>query len=170
MDRRGWTLLITVVTVVALCIGGWSIGLPLLGNWLNPQHNSNARRYLNQTHAHHGFRRIAEGSEGTCNCNLSYYYIGPAGVDPAQVFTGPGLTLKPWPPESLGDTRPWDYLLEGTGNSKQTGYCNIVVNRYQHGLDPDGSYLGLSRSQRAEFRAGKLDILELYAGCAADGL
>ena len=147
---------------------GWFVGLPLVENWLVPQHNSNARHYFDQTHAHHGFRHIGSDSRGNCSCSLTHY-VGPAGADPAQVFTGPGLTLKPWPPASVGDTTPWDYLLEGTGNTGQTGYCMIDVSRYQHSSEPDGPW-SLSGRQRAAFRAGKLNIFALYVGCGADGI
>jgi len=113
-------------------------------------------------------RRVGSRIQGTCRCNLTYFYVGPAGANQANVFTGPGLTRAPWPPGSVGDTRPWDFLLHGTGTTPQTGYCNITVDRYQHSYPPPIDWR-LSRRERADFQAGELDVLARYVGCAADG-
>jgi hypothetical protein len=86
-------LLIPEVLVVALALGVWLIGRPLVLAWLYPQHNSNARYYLDHTRSQHDFRRVGSRIQGTCRCNLTYCYVGPAGANPANVFTGPGLTL-----------------------------------------------------------------------------
>jgi hypothetical protein len=168
VSRRGWRLLIPEVIVVAVVLCGWFVGRPLVVGWLDPQHNSNARHYVEQTRIQHGFRRIGSAVEGTCRCTLTVYYIGPADIDPAQVFDGPGLTLNAWPPGSVGDTRPWDFLLTGGGSTQQAGYCNIGVDRYQHSVAPADAW-SLSRRERAYFQAGKLDILALALGCGADG-
>lgn len=124
VSRRVWMLLIPEVLVVALALGTWLVARPPVLFWLDPRHNSNARYYLSHTRSQHDFRRIGSRVEGTCRCNLAYLYIGPAATDPTHVFTGPGLTLAPWPPGSVGDTRPWDFLLHGTGNIPQTGYSH----------------------------------------------
>ena len=165
--RGGW--LLTGVIVVALALCGWFVARPLVIGWLDPQHNSGARHYLEQTRVQFGFRRIGSAVEGTCRCTLTAYYVGPAGVDPVHVFDGPGLTLQPWPPGSVGDTRPWDFLLTGEGNSQQSGYCNVGIDRYQRSSAPL-DYWSLSQRERADFQAGKLDILALDIGCNADGI
>jgi hypothetical protein len=169
VTRRTWMLLVPEILVVALALGAWLVARPPVLAWLDPRHNTNARYYLSHTSSQHDYRRIGSRVEGTCRCNLTYYYVGPASVDPAHVFTGPGLTLAPWPPGSVGVTRPWDSLLHGTGNTPQTGYCNITVDRYQHSYPPLSDWR-LSSRERADFQAGKLDVLALYVGCARDGV
>lgn len=167
MNRRGWLWLTLPILAVLVITFPWWVGAVLIVLDDLP-HNGHARAYTKDVQVHQGYQWIGTGSEGNCNCSLTNYYVGPAGVDPASVFTGPNLTVEPWPPGSLGDTGLWEYLLRGTGDTKRTGECTVHVNRYRHGYDPLDSW-DLSDGQRGDFEAGKLEILALYVGCERDG-
>jgi hypothetical protein len=146
----------------------WWIGAALI--FLDDlPHNTHARGYFKQVQVHQGYQFIGIGGDGTCKCNLVRDYIGPGGVDPAHVFTGPDLTFEPWPAESVGNTQPWDFLLRGTGQSRQAGECQVYVDRYQHEYDPFDSW-DISNKQRRGFKAGRLEILELEVSCKGDGV
>jgi len=169
VNRRGLILLVLAmlaVPAVVVC-GPWAAAAARI--FLDDlPHNSHARAYMDQVKVHQRYKRIGTGSSGTCKCDLANDYVGPTGIDPAHVFAGPKLIVEPWPTGSVGNTRPWDYLLRGTGESKRAGVCSVYIHRYRHDYDPLDVW-SLSDKQHADFKAGKLEILELSVGCERDG-
>ena len=138
------------------CLGTLTLLLPD-----DPKH---AREYLNQVQVNPEYRRVGEGGQGNCNCNLEYFYIGPSHTDPAQVFSGPALTLRP----SDGSySPPWNGLLEGEGANEASGSCRVVVYSYQRDREPFGDWK-LSLDEQALVTSGRLMVLSLYASCERD--
>ena len=82
---------------------------------LLPDNSKHAREYLAQVKVDPAYRQVGRGGQGNCDCNLEYYYVGPSEIEPAQVFSGPALTLLP----DHGSFQVWDYLLEGEGASHE---------------------------------------------------
>ncbi|SIR19850.1 hypothetical protein SAMN05444858_10796 [Micromonospora avicenniae] len=138
------------------CLGALALLLPG-----GPKH---AREYLSQVQVDPAYRRVGEGGQGNCNCNLEYFYIGPSRTDPAQVFSGPALTLRP----SDGSySPPWDELLEGEGASEASGSCRVVVYSYQRDREPFDLWR-LPPDEQAFMASGRLVVFSLYASCERD--
>ncbi len=163
MSQRKW------VWIAIACASAGSLMVGLLGfigalTLLLPDGPKHAREYLSQVQVDPAYRRVGEGGQGNCNCNLQYFYIGPSHADPAQVFSGPALTLRP----SAGSySPPWDKLLEGEGASEASGSCRVVVYSYQR--DREGLDLWkLSPDEQALVASGRLAVLSLYASCERD--
>jgi hypothetical protein len=160
-------------SLIALALGLAVTGIAATGWWVagmiavpGPPGTGHARAWLGQLRVHHGYTRFAWHSPN-CDCSLEYDYIGPGGIDPARVFNGPGLSLAPWPPGSVGRDPLYEWLLTGTGDSDRSGRCGVGVRRWRHTHDPLAVW-DLSDRQRAGFRAGRLDILELSVICPGD--
>ncbi|MFC0504050.1 hypothetical protein [Micromonospora costi] len=131
---------------------------------LLPDGPDHAREYLSQVQVDPAYRRVGEGGQGNCNCNLEYFYIGPSDTDPAQVFSGPALTFRP----SDGSySPPWNELLEGEGASEASGSCRVVVYSYQRDRDPFDLWK-LSSGDQALVASGRLVVLSLYVSCERD--
>jgi hypothetical protein len=168
--KRGWTWLIAALLVAAwalLCVvPAVRVVVDIAGTALDLPRNDHARHYLDQVQAREGYRYIGWGSQGSCQCNLSYYYAGPADVNPDQIFTGPDLTLTPVLPDPDPDV--WQSLRIGHGESNQSGPCHVGISRYAlHDLEGRDDWR-LSEGQRDDFTAGELEILELHVDCEYD--
>jgi hypothetical protein len=123
-----------------------------------------ARQYLDQLQVDPDYRRVGEGGEGNCNCNIIYYYLGPNDKNPAQVFSGPGLTLLP---SAVSLIPPWDNVLDGEGASDASGRCNVAVHRYWRDREPYDNWK-ISSDERALVASGRLAVLSLYVMCDRD--
>ncbi|MFF4894360.1 hypothetical protein [Micromonospora chersina] len=157
------------VWIAITCIAGGLMVVGLLGCLgalvlLLPDSPKHASRYLSQVQVDPAYRRVGEGGQGNCNCNLEYFYIGPSHRDPAQVLSGPALTLRP---SDGSDSPPWDKLSEGEGVSEASGSCRIVMYRYQRDREPFDSWK-LSPDEPALVASGRLVVLSLYASCERD--
>jgi hypothetical protein len=130
---------------------------------LLPDNSTHAREYLAQVKVDPAYRQVGRGGQGNCDCNLEYYYVGPSQIEPAQIFSGPALTLRP----DHGSFQVWDYLLEGEGASQASGQCSVKVSRYQRDHEPFHRWK-LSADERALAASGRLAILALWAGCERD--
>ncbi|MEU7802993.1 hypothetical protein AB0B10_27405 [Micromonospora arborensis] len=159
------------VWIAIACVAAGSLIVGLLGCigtlvLLLPDRPKHAREYLSQVQVDPAYRRIGEGGQGNCNCNLEYFYVGPSQVEPAQVFSGPALTLQP----TDGSIAIWDRLLEGEGASEASGSCRVVVYRYQRDREPfdEWTLKKLSTDERALVASGRLVVFSLYASCQRD--
>ena len=171
--RSGWIWLITVPLAAAwalFCVvPGARVAVDAAWTALDLPRNGHARYYLDQVQAHQGYEYVGSGSGGNCQCSLHYYYVGPADVDPGQIFTGPNLTLGPLTPADSAPSRnEWQRLLTGHGESKQSGPCHVELSRYAFRDLARQNGWRLSENQRDDYVAGKLDILKLHVDCEHD--
>ncbi|MFG1886890.1 hypothetical protein ACGFIR_03340 [Micromonospora sp. NPDC049051] len=157
--------------IVIACVSAGSLLVGLVGCLgvlvlLLPDGAKHAHEYLSQVQVDAAYRKVGEGGQGNCNCNLEYIYIGPSHIEAGEVFSGPALTLKP----ADGTNVVWDRLLEGEGASAASGNCEVVVYRYQRDREPfDGWNLKkLPTDERALVASGQLVVLSLYVSCAGD--
>ncbi|WP_204032308.1 hypothetical protein [Micromonospora qiuiae] len=173
MIKSGWVWLIAVPLAAAwalFCVvPGVRVAVDVAWAALDLPRSGHARHYLDQVQANQGYENIGWGSEGNCQCNLAYHYVGPADVDPGQIFEGPDLALAPLTPtDSVSSRNGWQRVLSGHGEGKQSGRCRVELSRYAlRDLERPNDWR-LSKSQRDDFTAGKLDILELYVDCEYD--
>ncbi|MEH0985813.1 hypothetical protein [Micromonospora sp. CPCC 205556] len=163
--RRTWVIGAVVggVVVALLCCGALAVGGVVL--WWRPD-NAHALAYADRLTVGEGYQRLpgSDWSDGTCGCNLLRSYVGPAGADPAAVFSGPGLTFGPI---YRAPDRFWDHLAEGEGRATDTGACRLVVKRLRHGGSL-GRVTQLSAEQAQDWYAGAVDVLEIYVDCERD--
>ncbi|GAB3175123.1 hypothetical protein FHX75_1343 [Micromonospora palomenae] len=158
----------TAAGIIIGCVVASSLVVGLLGCLgtlvlLLPDGPEHARRYLSQVQVDPAYRQVGQGGQGNCNCNLQYFYLGPSHTDPAQVFSGPTLTLQP----TDGSIAVWDQILEGEGASEASGNCRVVMYRYQRDREPFDSWR-LSTEELALVASGRLVVLSLYASCERD--
>ena len=171
--KSGWVWLITVPFAAAwalFCVApGVRVAVDIAWTALDLPRNGHARHYLDQVQAHQGYESVGWGSKGNCQCNLAYHYVGPADVDPGQIFTGPNLALAPLTPtDSVSSLDGWQRVRTGHAESKQSGSCHVELSRYAFRDIERQNDWRLSENQRDDYAAGKLNILELYVDCESD--
>ncbi|MFJ8582625.1 hypothetical protein [Micromonospora sp. NPDC093277] len=152
--KRAW------ITIACVTAGALVVGLLAL---LLPDNSEHAREYLAQVQVDPAYRQVGWGGGGNCECDLEPYYVGPSHIEPAQVFSGPALTLRP----DHGSDGVWNRLLEGEGSSQVSGRCFVTVSRRQHDREPRNNWK-LSTDERALVTSGRLAILALWVGCERD--
>ncbi|OKI79492.1 hypothetical protein A6A27_40625 [Micromonospora sp. CB01531] len=130
---------------------------------LLPDNSEHAREYLAQVQVDPAYRQVGWGGGANCECFLEPIYVGPSDMEPAQVFSGPALTLRP-DPGSLGG---WERLLEGEGASQASGQCRVHVSQQPRDREPFYRWK-LSTDERALVASGRLAILALWVGCERD--
>jgi len=122
--------------------------------------HAHATVYAGKMSVGSGFARIDDynAGDGPCDCDLLRWYVGPAGVDPSLVVTGPGLTLGP--ASGSGD-KLWDWLVTGNGSAPESGRCYVEVDRLKQsaGLFDYPSIWHLTTEQVNDWNAGKIQVL-----------
>ncbi|MFI6329175.1 hypothetical protein ACIBBG_12875 [Micromonospora chersina] len=148
------------IAIASVTAGALVVGLLAL---LLPDNSEHTRKYLAQVQVDPAYRQVGWGGGANCECFLEPIYIGPSHIEPAQVFSGPALTLRP----DHGSFQVWDWLLKGEGASQASGRCSVTVSRYQRDREPYYRWK-LSADERALVTSGRLALLQLWVGCERD--
>lgn len=127
--------------------------------------------YMSQLKISSGYARVSAGDAtgGSCGCDLIRSFVGPAGVDPQNVFSGPKFQFTAVNRTLSFDT--WILLGSGSGYSSQAGTCDVVVSRFDRtaSVSKNQYQLGLSADQVRDWNSGVLDVLQVDIVCARDG-
>jgi hypothetical protein len=164
--RRTWLIVCLAVTS--------AVGLIVAAGWyytrMFPDPTENSRAYADRIRIAGGYVDISrsDGGDDSCNC-VQRWYLGPAGADPATVFSGPGLTWEPLPAPGRTHAHGWEPLAAADVTTSDIGSCSADVAR-DTPPDPDSlrDYVMMSADQAEAWHERRLGVLVLMIRCQRD--